>query len=108
MSITADDDGTRGAKTESAYAVSYRSGLLEVLDHAVIGAITLVRGPKAALETAIAATARSAHDRGTWIVPGIPEAAGDDKAAFEALLDYAPRLKRALDDLAAELTEATP
>lgn len=104
MSSTVDAGGTRVPEPRSAYAVSYRSGLLEVLDHPVIGAITLTRGPKAALETAIAATARSAHERGTWLVHGIPEAADDDKAAFEALLDYGPRLKRALADLA----EATP
>ena len=57
------------------YALCYASGLITfstILDP-TMNTLPILKGPKKAVEDAIAGAARLAYDNETWLVPGIPE-----------------------------------
>lgn len=76
------------------YAWCWRSGLIEFgnklpdgHDDPQGGPIVFASGPRRALMTRVGVVARHGHAAGSLLVPGVPEAAGDEEA-FKALIDW--------------------
>lgn len=76
------------------YAWCWRSGLIEFGDQLPDGhddphggPIVFASGPRRTLMTRVGVVARHGHAEGSLLVPGVPEAAGDEEA-FKALIDW--------------------
>jgi len=80
-----------------AFVICWRSGVLEIVDHAPVkGALTLYGGEdRERLEQAVWAVARLAYDGKTLLCPGVPEAP-DGQAALDAVAAFTKQLKRRL------------
>jgi hypothetical protein len=68
-------------------AYCYASGEIQFGATVPNGAIAIASGPAAPLRKHIAATARLAYDNETLLVPGVPEAEGQD-AKLDALIAH--------------------
>lgn len=61
-------------------AYCWASGQIEFGTEVPEGAIEIARGADAAVRKLITGTARLAYDNKTWLVPGVPEASGQQEA----------------------------
>lgn len=68
-------------------AYCWRSGKIEIGERCPKTALPLFFGTPEDLKETIQGTARLAYDNETWLVPGVPEASGDD-AAMDAVSEY--------------------
>ena len=70
------------------YAQACRNGIIEFTEEPNEGAIAIVHGPAEKVRGIVDVGARHAHERGVLLVPGVPEAGGDDVAALCALIEW--------------------
>ncbi|WP_171181161.1 host nuclease inhibitor protein [Ruegeria sp. HKCCD8929] len=76
-----------------AYAHCFRSGHIEVSDQpSLTGAICLAEAPEDELTKRLAGRARLGWD-GTWLIPGIPEAATYEQA-MDAVMAFREQLAK--------------
>jgi hypothetical protein len=77
------------------YAYAYADGVIHFGASVPPGALPIADGVESDLVRAITGSARLAYDNGTWLVPGIPEAA-DQKEGVDALIRYRKRVLQTL------------
>ena len=78
------------------YVLCDRNGVSGFEKRWIRGRLPLASGAESLVHKAVEGTARLAHDNRTYLVPGVPEAEGDD-AAVDAVLAYRVRLAKALE-----------
>lgn len=72
-------------------AICWASGMIEIASECPLGALVLASAPEEILAEAIQGSARLAYDGKTWLIPGVPEAAGRN-LAVDAASAFAARL----------------
>lgn len=77
--------GTTFYDVTPTVAYCWATGVIEFGSEVPDGAIQIAEGPKAHLQAAVSVAARHGHADGVLLVPGIPEAAGNQRAAGDAL-----------------------
>lgn len=80
-------------RTETT-AYCWASGQIEFGTSTPAGAIAIASGKDHVVRKEIAGTARLAYDNETLLVPGIPEADGEQRKASDALAAYLRWLKK--------------
>lgn len=69
-------------------AYCWATGVIEFGTEVPDGAIQIATGPKAHLQAVVGVAARHGHADGVLLVPGVPEAAGNQRAAGHALMRW--------------------
>ena len=77
------------------YAVVWRTGEVEVLNHIPSGSIKVAFASMERLKVHVSANSRHSYDGKTLLVTGIPEAK-DDGEAMDALIHFSKRIKLSL------------
>ena len=81
---------------EQVFCYVWASGQIEFGESVPNGALSIAKGEREALENAISAIGRLAHDNKTWLVPGIPEAETSNDG-IDALIHFRGELVKRLD-----------